>query len=159
DDPELARALFDRVRQVLPPTRRDAAGREWSLARLNERFRMCRYANGQAFRVHRDGAYASPGGARSWMTLQIYLNDASAFTGGATRFYATRDGAEIGAVRPEAGTAVVFDHDFWHDGETVPTGTKYVLRTDVIYEPVAGADALDDAVLRDHRGYVFAIAP
>src|SRR5258706_8200222 len=81
DDPALARELFERVRALLPARR----GEKWRLARLNERFRVCRYANGQSFRVHRDGAYASSEGARSWLTLQIYLNDASEFRGGATR--------------------------------------------------------------------------
>lgn len=47
---------------------------------LNERFRFYRYDVGQKFAPHTDGAYHSPTGARSLLTLLLYLNDD--YTGG-----------------------------------------------------------------------------
>jgi hypothetical protein len=161
DDRAAADALFARVRPHLPPRIHDAAGRAWVLGGLNERFRVCRYTNGQCFRIHRDGAHAPSARVRSFLTLQIYLNDAAEITGGATRFFASRAGGEVGAIRPKRGAAAVFAHDLWHDGEAVTAGTKYVLRTDVMYVDAAGRDgeAPEATTLRDHAGYVFAIAP
>ena len=58
------------------------------------------------------------------------------------------------------GTAAVFAHSLWHDGEPVTSGTKHVMRTDVFYEAVAPS-ALDHGagrgVLRGHEGYVFVV--
>lgn len=122
DDPALAAQLFERLRPLLP--RAWAGG--WTLSRLNPRFRFCRYRGGQQFTKHRDGAWAE-GGERSWLTVMLYLNDAGEFEGGATRFYPGD------AVTPRAGQAIVFEHALWHDGAPVTRGTKYVMRTDVMY--------------------------
>lgn len=34
---------------------------------------------------------------------------------------------------PRAGSALLFIHDTWHEGAAVTAGTKYVLRSDVLY--------------------------
>jgi len=79
----------------------------------------------------------------------LYLNDASEFQGGATRFYNDRFTTESEfEVAPQQGLAILFAHDFWHDGQAVVDGTKYVLRTDVIYRT---STPLSQA----HRGYVW----
>jgi WD40 repeat protein len=94
---------------------------------------------------------------RSRLTCMLYLNDGAEFSGGATRYYAERaeDSELLGVVRPEAGTLIVFDHELWHDGEAVTAGTKYVLRTDVLYE--AESPGLEETaeVLTGHQGYVW----
>jgi prolyl 4-hydroxylase len=36
-------------------------------------------------------------------------------------------------VTPEAGLALIFDHDLLHEGAAVLEGQKYVLRSDVMY--------------------------
>ncbi len=56
----------------------------------------------------------------------LYLNDD--FTGGATDFH---DFAA--SVTPRTGMALLFQHMLLHEGATVLTGVKYVLRTDVMY--------------------------
>jgi len=158
DDPELARALFQRLRAALPARVIDRHGGAWRLVGLNDRFRFCRYTNGQCFRVHRDGAHVDTTGRRSQLTLQIYLDEE--FEGGHTRFYASRRGPVIGAIEARTGRAVVFDHDLWHDGEAVTRGTKHVLRTDVLYAPERAtvAEARDGLrVLEGHTGYVFSL--
>jgi WD40 repeat protein len=162
DDAKLAERLFERLSPALPATLEESGAR-WRLAGLNARFRFCRYRDGQSFTRHRDGAWAPSATRRSWLTAMIYLNDASTFAGGATRFYGE---AGVESVPPRAGQAIVFDHRLWHDGEAVREGTKYVMRTDVIYEleqaapaePLKSSGGLEcERVLRGHDGYVWAV--
>jgi predicted 2-oxoglutarate/Fe(II)-dependent dioxygenase YbiX len=156
DDPALAAALFERARAALPPIL-DAGGRRWVLVGLNPRFRACRYRDGQQFCIHRDGPHCPDDDTRSWLTLQIYLDDGGAFAGGRTRFYADADGAERwAAVEPVRGRAIVFDHRAWHDGEAVTRGVKRVLRTDVMYRAETVAPRAVDTLGR-HRGYVWRV--
>ncbi len=159
DDPGLAADLFARMRHVLPPTLVDAEGARWRLHGLNERFRFCRYRDGQRFRIHQDGAHAD-GLRRSQLTLQIYLGGAAELAGGRTRFYDARLGSEVESIVPERGTAIVFDHEWWHDGEAVTQGTKHIVRTDVMYVLEEAARAPEDEhTLRGHTGYVFDVCP
>ncbi|MCC6806275.1 MAG: 2OG-Fe(II) oxygenase [Deltaproteobacteria bacterium] len=151
DDAALAASLFKRVRGDLPIAT-DERGHVLTPIGLNARFRFCRYSAGQRFSVHRDGAYCRPNGDASRMTVQIYLNDGSEFSGGSTRFFADHDAREVLlAVRPALGRAIVFDHRLWHDGDAVPRGTKYVMRTDVMF-----ANAAPET--NAHTGYIWRIA-
>jgi hypothetical protein len=157
DDAALASWLFERTRARLPPEL-VIDGERWRLDSLNPRFRACRYAGGQAFCIHRDGPYAPEPTVRSHLTLQLYLDDDPGRTGGHTRFYADpRGDTRWASIEPRAGTAIVFDHRAWHDGEAVTGGVKHVLRTDVIYRRVATAAlaARDERVLHRHRGYAW----
>jgi hypothetical protein len=54
------------------------------------------------------------------------FNERMRFEGGATQF-------RWETVQPQAGMALVFPHRLSHQGTTVTRGTKYVLRTDVMY--------------------------
>lgn len=150
DRPELAKQMFLRLRHRLP-RQLYRLGRAWKLQGLNPRFRGCRYRDGQSFSRHRDGAHSPDQHSLSFLTVMLYLNDAKSFTGGGTRFYADRYSEETErVVTPQTGLAILFSHDYWHDGEAVTQGTKYVLRTDVIYrtdQPQSGG----------HRGYVWTL--
>lgn len=121
DDVELARELFARVEGAIPPRLcgMRAVG-------ANERFRCYRYAPGQRFAPHFDGAFIRDERERSLLTLMVYLNEG--FTGGTTAFH----GWEI-HVAPRTGTALIFQHPQLHEGCEVLSGTKYVLRSDVMY--------------------------
>lgn len=153
DSPTLAAALAERFAGLFPLTRDGDAGARWTFAGLNPRFRTCRYQAGESFRIHRDGAQADDA-QRSFFTLMLYLNDASEFAGGATHFYATKSGGRpVHTVTPAAGTAVVFPHDAWHDGELVTQGVKYVLRSDLVYRRPRS-----ETVITGHRGYVWDLA-
>lgn len=164
DDAALAAWLFERTRERLP-AELVIDGERWLLDGLNPRFRACRYAGGQAFCIHRDGPYAPDPGQRSHLTLQLYLDADPAVSGGHTRFYADPRGDTLWAsIAPQTGTAIVFDHRAWHDGEAVTGGIKHVLRTDVIYRRVATVASTpsgltgptrDDRVLYQHRGYAW----
>jgi predicted 2-oxoglutarate/Fe(II)-dependent dioxygenase YbiX len=119
DDAALARELWSRVAQHVPPV---WAGRQ---ARgLNERFRFYRYTPGQRFTWHVDGAYERENGEKSFFTLLINLNEG--YGAGATKFHHL-------AVDGRAGMALVFDHVLPHEGAELSAGVKYVLRSDVMY--------------------------
>ncbi|MBO9688304.1 MAG: 2OG-Fe(II) oxygenase [Mitsuaria chitosanitabida] len=90
---------------------------------LPKELRFYKYSPGQRFKMHKDGPWREDG-RTSRLTLLVYLNDD--FEGGDTDF---RDFV----VRPEPGSALVFIHDTWHEGREVTAGTKYVLRSDVMY--------------------------
>lgn len=124
DDPELAQLWWTRCRGLQLPS----FGR-WHPVGLNERFRFYRYRQGQHFNVHRDGSYRRTADEISWMTLMVYLNDD--FTGGATRFHPLQE--EAITVTPQRGTALIFMHDRAHEGTVVTAGSKYVMRTDIMY--------------------------
>ena len=70
--------------------------------------------------------------ARSLKTLLIYLNEDS--VGGETVFF-TEHGTELLRVIPRTGTALCFSHELLHEGRVVLSGRKYVLRTDILYQP------------------------
>jgi len=135
DDQSLAADLFHRAEPYLPA---DIDGHQ--LVGFNERWRFYRYQPGQTFKPHRDGSYLRMKTLEeSQMTFMIYLNDG--MTGGETRFFA--DMQQVSqqrpylSVQPKGGMALVFLHSIWHEGAVVQSGRKYVLRTDVMYKPVA----------------------
>jgi hypothetical protein len=121
DDCELAARLWDRFQEAaeLPPVP------GWHPVGLNERFRYYRYTSGQAFRWHRDGAFVRNVTQQSLLTFMVYLNED--FGGGSTEF-------EHESVVPKTGYALVFDHGLRHQGAEVTHGTKYVLRSDILFE-------------------------
>ena len=70
------------------------------------------------------------------------------FTGGTTKFYSTSennvkmltkemiDKGKTIVVTPSKGTAVIFNHDIWHEGCPIESGYKYILRTDIVFRRV-----------------------
>lgn len=120
DNPALAQSLFERARPFLP-----AEIDGWALHSFNERLRYYRYGPSQYFKWHKDGIFAQSDTVASRLTFMIYLNDG--FEGGDTEF-------KTGVVKPQAGMVLVFPHRTTHQGASILAGTKYVLRTDVMYE-------------------------
>jgi prolyl 4-hydroxylase len=122
DDVDLANLLWSRVHHEIPQivVGRQAIG-------LNERLRLYRYAQGQRFSWHSDGAFRREKGEMSLLTFMIYLNDG--YTGGETRFEGTK-------VVGRTGMALVFHHGVVHEGAEVTEGQKYALRSDVMYGAV-----------------------
>jgi hypothetical protein len=129
DDPGLARELFARLERAIAPR---LCGMRAIGA--NERFRCYRYGPGQRFGLHYDGAFRRSARERSLLTLMVYLNEG--FTGGATAFHDW----DV-RVAPRTGLALIFQHQLLHEGCELIEGTKYVLRSDVMYE---------DPQMRDH---------
>ncbi|KAF2839233.1 hypothetical protein M501DRAFT_1031351 [Patellaria atrata CBS 101060] len=143
----------------------------WNLTRLNERMRFLKYVGGEYFKPHCDGTYITPDGTeRSYFTLHLYLNDSEAemdqeakaeaernaksagesdptllpLRGGATTFHAYNfeDGFDI---NPKAGRVLIFQHAYlMHSGDDVVRGTKYTMRTDIMYKKDRKEDELSD---------------
>ena len=125
DNPSLADQWWTRAAAFLPPN----IGACRAVG-FNERLRFYRYDSEQRFAPHFDGAFTRPSGERSQLTFMVYL--IADFTGGETNFYEDNRTFRF-AVRPERGMALIFVHDQLHEGATVVSGRKYVLRTDVMY--------------------------
>jgi prolyl 4-hydroxylase len=139
DDPDLAGELFRRIEGAITPR---LCGMRAIGA--NERFRCYRYAPGQRFGPHYDGAFFRGHRERSLLTLMVYLNEG--FAGGETAFldWDVR-------VAPRTGMALIFQHQLLHEGCALIAGTKYVLRSDVMYAD-ADADATAGAGPRADHG-------
>jgi predicted 2-oxoglutarate/Fe(II)-dependent dioxygenase YbiX len=121
DDRALAALLWERIGAWVPA--------QWGshlAVGLNERLRFYRYTPGQFFDWHRDGAFVRSAEERSLFTVLFYLNED--FAGGTTDFMEH----EL-SVAPRQGMALLFVHPESHRGAPVVAGTKYVLRSDVMY--------------------------
>lgn len=125
------------------------------ITRLNERLRFLKYTHGMYFREHCDGSYVTPDGKEmSFVTVHIYLNgevtsieddpvefakrqnlpvDQRPLEGGATRFHSMNLKRYLDVV-PQTGSCLLFQHrGLVHSGDDVVQGTKYTMRTDVMY--------------------------
>lgn len=91
---------------------------------LNEQFRFYKYESNQRFKRHIDGRFVRNELEESRITFMIYLNDD--FSGGETAF-------DDVVITPQTGAALCFIHEQKHEGCPVTAGTKYVLRSDVMY--------------------------
>lgn len=126
---------------------------------INARFRFYRYQEGDFFKRHIDGSWP---GSRvidnklvtqayedrwSQMTFLILLTDD--FDGGATQFWVNKNNKNQPArnesdakkidVRTPKGSVLVFPHGHHpmhclHSSEPILKGTKYIIRTDVLFE-------------------------
>lgn len=121
DDPEVAALLLAKIRGHAPEVLSGAR-----LCGANERIRCYRYRPGQRFAPHYDGAYVRDEREQSLVSYLVYLNDD--FVGGETNFLQAGQ-----TVVPRAGMALLFQHRLLHEGAEVREGTKYVLRSDLMY--------------------------
>ena len=145
DDESLCDLLFERIKQFLPKTYK-IHGQRWKLCGLNQRFRFCKYTQGQQFEMHCDKRAVCPQYTAehkaSFYTVNIYLNDGLLdYKGGKTLFfnrdYSTgRKWKESSYVIGRPGLALIFNHypqRYQHSGQQLVSGTKYIFRSDVIY--------------------------
>lgn len=141
--------------------------RTYQLTRFNHRLRFLKYVGGEYFRPHWDAHYMTPDRReKSYFTIHLYLNGdgeqdlkelerANAdglegagntdldgrLLGGATSFLPRYEEKERHArVFPKTGSVLVFQQsELLHSGDSVFRGTKYTLRSDVMYEEVTEA--------------------
>lgn len=141
----------------------DGRRNEFTLTRLNERLRFLKYVGGEYFRPHWDGMYTTPDGSEvSLYTIHLYLNGdgeqdleevlkhqkredeghdvenpdpEGKLLGGATSFiFSFEEPDEAVRIWPKTGSILVFQHnDLLHSGDSVFAGTKYTMRTDVMF--------------------------
>jgi hypothetical protein len=128
------------------------------ITRLNERLRFLKYTRGMYFREHCDGSYVTPDGKEmSFVTVHLYLNDDATnveddavkyaqreelpvdqrpLQGGSTRFHSMNLQHYLD-VFPQTGSCLVFQHrGLLHSGDDVVQGTKYTMRTDIMYQKI-----------------------
>lgn len=122
DDEVLAARLWEKLERYCPQ-KLD----RWFAIGLNEHFRFYKYDPGQRFKRHIDGRYRRNEHEESRITFMIYLNDD--YEGGETYFEQT-------IIYPEMGQALCFIHELKHESLPLIKGTKYVLRSDVMYRKV-----------------------
>ncbi len=120
------------------------------IAGINPRLRVLKYdaCDKDEFLGHFDATTEIHSlGQTSYITVLLYLNDGGGkdFDGGETEFLSQEDhGGEESEdpslskmdsikIVPTAGTAVLFEHDLFHRGRPLLWGTKYVLRTDIMF--------------------------
>ncbi|MDI1450233.1 2OG-Fe(II) oxygenase [Polyangium sp. 6x1] len=132
-DPALGGELFRKVTPHVPERMSTEIGGRRVAMHLTGIFlplRIYRYEVGQHFGLHQDQSYAGDGGTRSLLTLMVYLNEG--FAGGETEFP-----EQERTIVPKTGDALLFQHMLLHAGKPVTNGTKYVLRSDVLYRPAS----------------------
>lgn len=117
---------------------------------LNKRFRFYKYSKGDFFKLHTDGSWP---GSRvvnkelitdfykdrySQMTFLILLSED--FQGGETQFVVNKNGEkELVNIRTPKGGVLCFPHGLHplhclHSSNTISSGIKYIIRTDVLFE-------------------------
>ena len=128
---ELLTLLWERIAPHMP--KGELRGSRWTPVSLNERFRFYKYDKEEQFGQHYDGCFPRSSSEMSFLTFIVYLNDD--FEGGATTFYVGRNKCKV---QPKRGSALLFWHgphpkSPLHEGSIVEKGTKYVLRSDIMY--------------------------
>ena len=99
------------------------------------RFELTSSSNFSKFEKHFDGRYRESIDRESRLTFLLYLTDSC--VGGSTSFFDTDNSNLRFEVKPKKGQVLVFDHHQLHSGEPVISGTKDVIRTDVMYRRFA----------------------
>eukprot|EP01111_Echinosteliopsis_oligospora_P011121 TRINITY_DN3592_c0_g1_i1.p1 TRINITY_DN3592_c0_g1~~TRINITY_DN3592_c0_g1_i1.p1 ORF type:complete len:331 (+),score=89.54 TRINITY_DN3592_c0_g1_i1:76-993(+) len=169
---DLSCLIFDRIKKYLPDTVCVAKSDEmritsdfgtagtWKLYNMNEMWRFCRYYPGGHFAPHLDGCFVRSVEERSMYTFMIYLNGEEDFKGGETNFLdptlqlhmkndkyqSPSKQAIIEQVVPAAGLAVIFLHPHLHEGAELISGTKYIMRSDIMY-----VKTKEDNIQRDEK--------
>jgi predicted 2-oxoglutarate/Fe(II)-dependent dioxygenase YbiX len=159
DDEPLAEELFKRILRQLPDPMVDENGAHWRPVGLNRRFRFCCYQPGEYFTIHRDGVFHSSANRCSRLTFMVYLNSNREFEGGSTRFFTSSDvtAVPLARVTPQTGALIVFDHSLWHDGEIVTRGTKFIMRSDILYEKESSNEDSNAELPDRHAGYIWSV--
>lgn len=123
DSDALALKFWEKLKDFCPQEIEDSYA-----VGLNEKFRFYKYASDQRFKRHIDGRFKRNEQEESRITFMIYLNEG--FEGGETAF-------DDVTIIPQTGDALCFIHELKHEGCPVKNGTKYALRSDVIYKKIS----------------------
>ena len=163
EDTSFLNILWERIRGFVEPGcgrhvdafyERTKCGLPWG---LNRRVRVLRYdadANDR-FEPHFDATTRNDD-QTSLLTVLVYLCDGGGidFEGGETLYLDSHvsslnkalkadGGAGCTRITPRLGDVVIFEHDLFHSGAPLTNGTKFVMRTDVMFH--AAQVGLDSA--------------
>ncbi|WP_375559030.1 2OG-Fe(II) oxygenase [Bernardetia sp. OM2101] len=143
EDEKLAKTYWQKLEEYCPQFINEIVKEDITKSEvigLNPRFRFYKYESNQRFKKHIDGRVKLEKEGKvqeSRITFMIYLSDD--FEGGQTVFDYKNEKNELQIIeiQPKTGTALCFVHEIKHEGKPVPKGTKYVLRSDIMFEKVA----------------------
>lgn len=171
DDEVLSRALWERIKHLVP-SKLEQHGQTYVAVGLNERLRFLKYNRGGYFVQHMDGVYIRPPqhpnyGERSMLTYLVYLNEN--FEGGALEM---EWGEEVAVsptqsscfsksskspsqaptchkvrkvtIQPTTGVVVVHDHQILHEAMMLESGTRYCIRTDIMFAPITMSEEQEE---------------
>jgi hypothetical protein len=136
---------------------------KWIPLRINECLRINKYKDkSTGFTPHIDAPYTKSFKTKSILSVIIYLNDN--FTGGNTIFYKNDkqkhasdltfkelyylnygsksivSNSDIIEITPKSGTCIIFPHSTIHSASKIISGTKILLRTDIVFRCVEQYD-------------------
>ncbi|MBS2036723.1 2OG-Fe(II) oxygenase [bacterium] len=159
--PELAAQLWSLLEPAIPCERlmQDFTATDWPPHRrwrrvgLSPVLRFMRYESGGQHCCHYDQSFDYGDGRRTLLSVVFYLTEAAPGSGGRTRFVRdgqeetpllqrnygdwtrlTRDDEVILGVRPQLGSALIFDHRLCHDVEYYSGATpRVIVRGDVVF--------------------------
>ncbi len=143
EDEKLAQNYWQKLKDFCPIFINEIVKEEtqnYQAVGLNPRFRFYKYESNQRFKKHIDGRVQLEKEGKEYesrITFMIYLSDN--FEGGQTTFdYKNEENNLLQKIeiRPKTGTALCFVHEIKHEGKPVLKGTKYVLRSDIMYRAV-----------------------
>ncbi|KAL3944368.1 MAG: hypothetical protein SGBAC_001572 [Bacillariaceae sp.] len=157
DHPPTIAKMWSKLQTFFHPLIQDFVQREQCgpALGLNPRIRVLRYdfKDNDRFEPHFDATTMVGKTKQSLLTVLLYLNDGGGvdFEGGETLYLNSHISSKqqiestmakstdsIVKVTPTAGTVVIFEHDLYHSGAPLYEGTKYVLRTDVVFSKKDG---------------------
>lgn len=100
---------------------------------INPFLRVSKYnaASGDRFDKHTDSAYVRDDQYVGFWTILVYLNDD--FEGGETTIYDDEFEKLAYTVKPEVGKVFCFYHYQVHAGLAVQSGTKYIVRSEIMF--------------------------
>jgi prolyl 4-hydroxylase len=132
-DELLAKELFRRIFPFL------TSSKEIEAHGCNPHLRFLEYNAGQRFAPHVDGENTMDEDKTvSKLTVQVYLNDD--YKGGETSFIeenipraSENRERKVVPIKGETGMVLIFTQDLLHQGNEVIEGTKYTIRTDIMY--------------------------
>jgi len=147
--PDVAEILWRRIRPVLITIGHNSHHIEleehplqhgtWEANGLNSRLRFVRYKQGGVFAPHEDNCFTKSSNERSFWTVNIYLNDVYEINGGATQFICNPESIKENEednlkYQPKQGSALLFyQPGNMHEGLSLLSGKKYLMRTDVMF--------------------------
>lgn len=152
-DSNFARLLWSRMSHVIQKIK--CKNEQWKPLRINDCMRISEYPSPSiGFTPHYDNQYNESDTIKSFFSIVIYLNNG--FDGGDTLFYECDesklnggitireeidinggiDAYKLTRIKPISGNGILFDHSFLHASDKIIKGTKYIIRTDLIFETV-----------------------
>jgi hypothetical protein len=126
DNEERTRNLWGRVKEYVETYEAEDA----VAVGLNTRLRCLKYEPGDFFMPHYDGMHEQ-GEEFSLLSLIVYLNDT--FEGGETVFLDENRSGSTVVYQPRQGSILLMEQSILHEGVTPKAGTKYIVRTDVMF--------------------------